>query len=48
MTVIDVLAVPAGPDRDLAIDAWCRSVWSAFRGSQQTILDLLQEHRIIC
>ena len=47
MTVIDVLAVPAGPGRDLAIDAWCRSVWSAFRGSQQTIIDLLQEHRII-
>jgi hypothetical protein len=46
MTVVDVLGTPEGPDRDLAIDAWCRSVWGAFRESHQTIVKLLQEHRI--
>ena len=47
ITAAQVLAVPAGPDRDLAIDAWCRSVWSAFRDSHQTIIDLLRENQII-
>jgi hypothetical protein len=46
MTVADVLAAPAGRERDIAIDDWCRSVWTAFRGSRQTIIDLLQEDRI--
>jgi hypothetical protein len=43
MTAVDVLAVREGTDRDLAIDAWCRSVWAAFRDSRQTIVDLLRE-----
>ena len=30
ITVAEVLAAPAGPDRDKAIDAWCRSVWQTF------------------
>ena len=47
MTAGDVLAVPAGPDRDLAIDTWCRSVWAAFYESHQTIGELLRERRII-
>lgn len=47
MTVIDVLAVPPGPDRDLAIDAWCRSVWTAFRDSRDTIVELLRQHGIV-
>jgi hypothetical protein len=29
LTVADVLAVPAGTQRDQAIDDWCRSVWTA-------------------
>src|ERR1051326_8913716 len=37
MTVADVLAVSAGPERDRAIDDWCRSVWTAFSGNRQTI-----------
>ena len=41
MTVSDVLAAPAGEERDTAIDNWCRSVWTACRGNRQTILDLL-------
>ena len=43
MTPTDVLTVPAGPDRDLAIDAWCRSVWAAFHDSRQAIVELLRE-----
>jgi hypothetical protein len=47
MTVADVLAASAGRERDIAIDDWCRSVWTAFHGSRQTIIDLLQESRIV-
>ena len=47
MTAIDVMAVPAGSDRDLAIDAWCRSVWFAFRDSHHTIIELLRQHQIV-
>ena len=46
MTVADVLAASAGPERDRAIDAWCRSVWTAFIGNRQTIIDLLREYQI--
>lgn len=41
MTVSDVLAAPAGAERDAAIDDWCRSVWAAFGANRQTILGLL-------
>jgi hypothetical protein len=41
MSALDVMAVPAGADRDLAIDGWCRSVWAAFRDSHETIIALL-------
>jgi len=46
MTVIDVLAVPAGPERDKAIDDWCRSVWTSFGGNRQSIIALLREYQI--
>ena len=39
-------AVPAGTTRDRAIDAWCESVWDAFRDSRGTIVELLREHGI--
>lgn len=44
MTVADVLAAPAGAERDRAIDEWCQSVWTAFRGNRQMVIDLLQEY----
>ena len=44
MTPSDVIAAPAGPDRDAAIDAWCASVWEAFRDSHQAVADLLHQH----
>ena len=43
MTVLDVLAASAGPERDVAIDNWCRSVWTSFAGNRQTIIALLGE-----
>jgi hypothetical protein len=46
MTVADVLAASAGPERDLAIDNWCRSVWTAFGANRQTMIDLLREVQI--
>jgi hypothetical protein len=46
MTVADVLAPPE-PERDRAIDEWCRSVWAAFTGSRGTIIALLREYQII-
>ena len=47
MTVSHVLAAPAGAERDIAIDDWCRSVWTAVHGSRQTVIDLLREYQII-
>jgi hypothetical protein len=46
MTVVAVLAVPAGPERDMAIDNWCRSVWTSFDRNRQTIIALLREYQI--
>jgi hypothetical protein len=46
MTVVDVLAASAGPARDLAIDDWCRSMWTSFGGNRQTIIALLPDYQI--
>ncbi|MEI9975353.1 MAG: hypothetical protein WDO73_26790 [Ignavibacteriota bacterium] len=47
ITVLDVMAVPAGPERDRAIDRWCQSVWAAFGDSRQLVIDLLRDHGIV-
>jgi Family of unknown function (DUF5946) len=47
VTVADVLVAPPGPERDRAIDDWCRSVWTAFSGNRQMIVALLREYQII-
>lgn len=47
MTTGDVMAAPAGRERDAAIDSWCASVWSAFADSRQQVIDLLREHGIL-
>lgn len=47
MTASQVMAAPAGPERDRAIDAWCASVWEAFRESHQAVAELLEHHRIV-
>jgi len=46
MTAADVLLAPPGPERDMAIDEWCRSVWTAFGANRETVIALLQEYRI--
>jgi hypothetical protein len=46
MTVADVLAASAGPERDEAIDAWCECVWNAFHSSRPRIPDVLQGCRL--
>ena len=45
-TVADVLAVPAGTQRDQVSDDWCQSVWTALSVNRQTIIDLLREYQI--
>jgi hypothetical protein len=40
VTATTVMAAAAGPERDKAIDAWCASVWAAFRDSHETIAAL--------
>jgi hypothetical protein len=46
MTIADVLEASAGPERDKAIDDWCRSVWTAFGGNRQNIITLLRDYQI--
>jgi hypothetical protein len=46
ITVADVLAASAGPERDRAIEEWCRSVWTALAANRKTIIDLLREYQI--
>ena len=46
ITVADVLTAAAGPERDLTIDNWCKSVWTAFSPNRQTIIELLREYQI--
>ena len=43
MTVADVLAESAGPKRDMAIENWCRSVWTAFGANRQTLIQLFSQ-----
>ena len=47
ITAVDVMAAPEGPERDAAIDEWCRSVWQAFSGNRPAIEALLQAYGII-
>ena len=46
VTPADVMRAPEGTERDAAIDAWCASVWSAYRGSRETIATLLRQHGV--
>jgi hypothetical protein len=41
VTVADVIAVPEGRERDLAIHAWCSSVWAAYVETRQAVLELM-------
>ncbi len=41
ITPADVLAVPAGAERDTAIDAWCASVWRAYADANRSRMEEL-------
>ena len=40
LTAIDVMKAPPGPERERAIEAWCASVWAAFREDQRLLAAL--------
>ena len=44
VTALDDMAAPAGPERDRAIDAWCESVWDAYRDVAPAVVMLAREH----
>jgi hypothetical protein len=46
ITAADVLAAPAGPERDRAIEAWCAAVWAAYRESRAAVVAMLAGHGI--
>jgi len=43
----DVMSAEAGPARDAAIDAWCRSVWTAFHANRGAIAAWLEERGVV-
>ncbi len=47
VTASHVIAAPAGPERDQAIDFWCASVWGAFSDSHRAVVELMQYHGIL-
>jgi ribosomal protein L4 len=44
MTAHDVMAAPAGVERDAAIDAWCAAVWAAYREVAPSVAALATAH----
>ena len=47
ITATQVLAASEGSERDDLIDAWCKSVWSAFApANRDTMIQLLAEYRL--
>jgi hypothetical protein len=47
VTVIDVMAEAAGPERDRAIDRWCASVWAAYAPQRETVIAFLRQHGVL-
>ena len=47
ITVNEVVAAPAGPERDRMIHHWCVSVWEAFCDNRPLVIKLLTEHQIL-
>lgn len=46
ITATQVIAEPEGVERDRAIDAWCASVWKAYRDAHRAVAALLEQHGI--
>lgn len=47
ITVRQVMATPAGPERNKAIEAWCASVWGTFQDCHEEVADLLRQYGIV-
>jgi hypothetical protein len=47
VTVTNVIATPAGHERDEMIHRWCVSVWGAYCENRQAVSSLLSKHKII-
>lgn len=47
ITAADVLAAPAGPERDAMIHEWCACVWRVFLGNRSVVESLLEPHGIV-
>ncbi len=47
VTATNVMAAPAGLERDKMIHQWCVSVWDAFSGNRPVVLSLLAKNKII-
>ena len=46
MTVLDVMQLAEGRERDRAIHEWCATVWTAFAVNRHQIMSLLEEYGI--
>jgi hypothetical protein len=46
VTAMDVMAAPAGTERDAAIDRWCETVWKAFSDSRDVIVRVVADNVI--
>jgi len=46
MSAVDVMAATEGGERSRALDAWCVSVWQAFRDCHRGVADLLVEFEL--
>ena len=47
VTALEVMAAPAGAERDAAIDRWCEAVWHAFGASRDAIIRLLADEGFV-
>lgn len=45
LTVSDVLAAPAGPERDEVIREWCACVWAAYGKNRNAVVRLIESER---
>jgi hypothetical protein len=41
LTVADVMAAPAGAERDAKIEEWCAAVWDSCSGCREQVVELL-------
>jgi hypothetical protein len=46
ITAADVMKIPPGKERAVAITAWCACVWSAFRVNHDEVATLVRAHGI--